>query len=159
MSQPVRWGLLLGAAVALQNFVFGAAGWHKSATMPIVYLVIAISLNVVAVVLCLRQTAGDAGWLGQLLRGLVLGAVASVLVFASSWLVSAVIFPDYFAEMAAGYREDLSKTDMPPAAIETTVAGVAATSPVRSALEGVAGTFGISLLAAAVSGFWLRRRG
>ncbi len=159
MNHAVKWGLGLGAAVGLQNFVFGAAGWHTSATAPIVYLVIAIGLNVAAVVFCLRRTAADTGWAGQLLHGLALGAVASVLVFASSWLVSAVVFPDYFAEMAAGYREDLSQTDMPPAEIDEMVAGIAATSPVRSAFEGVAGTLGTSLLAAAVGGIWLRRKG
>ena len=158
MTQPVKWGLVLGAAVAIQNLVFGAAGWHRTFNMSFVFLAIAIALNVLAVVLCLRKTAADTRWLGQLRNGLVLGLVASLVIFASSWLVTSVIFPDYFAEMAEGYRDTYAGMGLSQEEVEELVDATAATSSVRSALEGVMGTLVVSSVVAAIAGVWLRRK-
>ncbi len=158
MRSAVKWGLLLGFAVGLQNLLFGVAGWHTIYSMVLVYLAIAIVLNVVAVVWCLRETAAEASWWGQLRNGLVIGLASSVLIFASAWLVAAVIFPDYFVEMAEGYRAAYAETDVPQEEVEEILRGVAETSPVRSAFEGVAGTMVVSVVTAAIAGIWVRRR-
>ncbi len=126
--------------------------------MSFVFLVVAIGINVVTVVLCLRETASEEAWGGQLRNGLIVGLVGSVLIFASAWFVTAVVFPDYFEEMAEGYREAYANMGLSQEAIEESVAGVAATSPVRSAFEGVVGTGVVSLAAAAVTGVWVRRK-
>ena len=158
MQEPVKWGVVLGACVAVQNVAFAAIGWHTAFTMAFVFLVVAIGLNATMVVLCLRATAADNGWTGQLVNGAILGAVGSVLVFASGWLVTAIIFPDYFAEMAEGYRATFVDMGMDPNEIDETVAGLAATSPVRSAMEGAVGTLVTSVVVAAIGGIWLRRK-
>ena len=157
MRPPIKWGLVLGMAVGVENFVFGAAGWHAVYAMAAVFLVIAIAINVATVVTCLRETASERSWAGQLRSGLVLGLVGSLLVFAGSWFVSAVAFPDYFGEMAEGYREAYVSMGMSQEAVDEAVAGIAGASPVRSALEGVVGTMVTSLVAAAIAGIWLRK--
>jgi uncharacterized ion transporter superfamily protein YfcC len=105
MKGPVRWGVILGVAVAALNLVFGFAGWHRTYEMAAVFLVVAILINVVTVTLCLRESASSEGWPGQIRNGLIVGLVGSVIIFITSWLVTTVVFPDYFAEMAEGYRE------------------------------------------------------
>ena len=158
MKGPVRWGVILGGGVAVMALVFALAGWHRSYEMSFVYLTIAILLNVFTVVLCLREGAGTDSWLGHVKNGLLVGIVGSVLIFVGSWLVMGVIFPDYFAEMAEGYRATYVELGHSDSEVAELVAATAATSPVRSAFDGVVGTMATSLVVAAVSGIWLRKK-
>ena len=155
---PVKWGLIFGVAVGVQNVIFAMAGWHKVYDKAFVYLAIAIAINVTAVVMCLRKTAARSSWAAQLGNGLVLGLVASAIIFASTWLVTAIIFPDYFVDMAEGYRSVYSLAELEWATTQERLAGVAAMSPVRSAAENTIGAMVVSLLTSAVAGIWLRRK-
>ena len=159
MKGPVRWGVILGGAVAVLSLVFGLAGWHRTYEMSFVFLAIAILMNVVTVVLCLRERASSEGWLGQVKNGLVVGLVGSVIIFVTSWLVTAAVFPDYFTEMADGYREAYVNMGLPEDEVADLVTATAATSPVRSAFDGVIGTMATSLGVAAIAGGWLRNKG
>lgn len=158
MKGPVRWGVILGGAVAVLSLVFGLAGWHRTYEMSFVFLAIAILINVTTVVLCLRERASSEGWLGQVKNGLVVGLVGSVIIFVASWLVTTVVFPDYFAEMANGYREAYVNMGLTEDEVANLVAATAATSPVRSAFDGVVGTMVTSLIVAAIAGRWLRNK-
>jgi hypothetical protein len=158
MNRPVRWGLILGGAVAALSLVFGLVGWHRVYEMAFVFLAIAILINVVTVVLCLREQASTEGWLGQVKNGLVVGVVGSVIVFVGSRVVTVWIFPDYFVEMAEGYREAYAAMGMTAAEVDRLVADPAATSAVRSAFDGVVGTLVTSLVVAGVAGVWLRQK-
>ena len=93
MKAPIRWGLILGVAVAAMSFLFGLVGWHRAYEMSLVFLTIAILLNLVTVVGCLRELRSTADWVGQIKNGLIVGAVASVIIFLTSWLVTSVVFP------------------------------------------------------------------
>lgn len=158
MKGPVRWGVILGAAVAVLNVVFGLAGWHRVYEMTTVFLTVAILVNLVTVVLCLRERASSETWMGQVKNGLIVGLVGSAIIFVTSWLVTTVVFPDYFAEMAEGYRQTYVDMGRSEAEVADLVAATAATSPVRSAFDGVMGTMGTSLVVAAIAGAWFRDR-
>ena len=158
MKGPVRWGVILGGAVAVLSFVFGLAGWHRTFEMSFVFLAIAILINAVTVVLCLRERSTSDPWLGQVKNGLVVGLVGSVIIFFTSWLITAVIFPDYFTEMAAGYRDAYASMGLSDTEVEELVAATANTSPVKSAFNGVVGTMVTSLVVAAIAGVWLRKK-
>lgn len=158
MNSAIRWGVILGVAVAVLNLVFGFLGWHRSLAMAFAFLIVAILLNVAVVVLCLRESASSEAWLGQLKNGLVLGIVASVLVFAGSWVTTSLVFPDYFAEMAEGYRQAYVDMGLSADEVEELVAGTAATTSVSSAFSGMLGTFVTSVLVAGIAGFWLRKK-
>jgi hypothetical protein len=158
MNAAVRWGLVLGGVVAALTVIFGFAGWHRTYQMAFVFLAVAISANVATVVLCLRESAASERWSGQIKNGLLLGLVASAIIFAASWLTTTVIFPDYFAEMAEGYREAYVSLGLSADDVAELVEATAATSPVRSAFDGVIGTTVTSLVVAAVAGVWLRRK-
>ena len=159
MKGPVRWGVILGGAVAVLSLGFGLAGWHRIYEMSFVFLAVAILINVVMVVLCLRERASSDGWLHQVKNGLVVGLVGSVIIFVTSWLVTTTVFPDYFMEMANGYREAYANMGLSEEEVADLVAATAATSPVRSAFDGVVGTMATSLLVAAIAGWWLRKKG
>ena len=158
MKGPVRWGLILGVGVAVLNVVFALAGWHRVYEMTFAFLAAAILLNAVTVVLCLREQAATESWAGQVKNGLIVGLVASVLVFVASYLVTAVVFPDYFAEMAEGYRSTYEQMNLSEAEVNELVAATAATSSSQAAFSGVVGTLGTSLVVAAIAGLWLRKK-
>jgi hypothetical protein len=158
MRGSVRWGVILGAAVAVLNLVFGLLGWHRTYEMSFVFLAVAILINVATVILCLRERAPSERWLGQLKNGFVVGLVGSVIIFVTSWLVTTAVFPDYFAEMADGYRQAYVDMGLSEAEVSDWVAATAATSPVRSAFDGVVGTIATSLVVAAIAGIWLRNK-
>jgi len=158
MKGPIRWGVILGGAVAVLSLVFGLVGWHRIYEMSFVFLAIAILINVTTVVLCLRERASSESWLGQVKNGLVVGLVGSVIIFVTSWLVTTVVFPDYFTAMADGYREAYANMGLSEDEVADLVAATAATSPVRSAFDGVVGTMATSLVVAAIAGVWLRNK-
>lgn len=158
MTPAVRWGVALGVAVAVVQVVFALAGWHRSYDMAAVFLAVVVPLNVIAVLLSLRRTASTTGWVGQVRNAAVLGAVASVIVFVGSWIVSGVMIPDYFDQMAEGYRSAYVARGLSDTEVEELVRATAATSPVRSAFDGVVGTLATSLIVGALAGIWLRRR-
>lgn len=157
MKGPIRWGVILGGAVAVLSLAFGLFGWHRTYQMAFVFLAIAILINVVTVVLCLRERSSSDGWLAQVRSGLVVGLVGSVIIFVASWLVTAVVFPEYFQEMAEGYRETYVNMGLSADEVADLVTATAATSPVRSAVDGVVGTVATSLVVAAIAGVWLRK--
>ena len=140
------------------SLVFGLAGWHRTYEMAFVFLALAIAINAVTVVLCLRERASSEGWPGQVKNGLVVGLVGSVIIFVSSLLVTTVVFPDYFTEMAEGYREAYVNMGLSEDEVAELAAATAAASPVRSAFEGVVGTMMTSLVVAAIAGAWLRKK-
>ncbi len=158
MKGPIRWGVILGGAVAVLSFVFGLAGWHRTFEMSFVFLAVAILINVATVVLCLREQASSNGWASQLKNGLIVGLVGSVIIFLTSWLVTTVVFPDYFTEMAAGYREAYANMGLSESEVADLVAATANTSPIKSAFDGVVGTLATSLVVAAIAGLWLRKK-
>ncbi len=96
--------------------------------------------------------------MGQVKNGLVVGLVGSVIIFVASWLVTTAVFPDYFTAMAEGYREAYVNMGLAEDEVADLVAATAATSPVRSAFDGVVGTMATSLVVAAIAGGWLRNK-
>ena len=73
--------------------------------------------------------------------------------------MTTVVVPDYFAEMAEGYRDAYAGMGLSEDEVADLVAATAATPPVKSAFDGVIGTLVTSLVAAAIAGIWLRKKG
>jgi len=83
MSIPIRAGVLLGVLCTIWTFVMGFTGWYKDPVMlNLFFLVILLEIGIV--IWALRQTAPEATWGGQIVNGLVLSLVASVIIFAGS---------------------------------------------------------------------------
>ena len=106
--------------------------------------------------LALRQTAANSGWGGQVLNGLILGAVGAAIIFLSSFSMTAIVFPEYYAEFAEAARTRAIAEGLAPGEIEARVASATGT-PASSALSGAIGTIVTSLVVAAVLGGFLRR--
>ena len=158
MSVPIRAGVLLGVLCVMWTFVMGFTGWYKDPVMLNLFFLV-IPLEIGIVVWALRKTAAGATWGGQIVNGLVLSVVASVIIFAGSLLFTTVAFPNYFNDIQAAQTEMLKAAGMAEADIRTQVAASAAMqTPFMNAISGVIGTVVTGVLVAAIAGAFLRKK-
>lgn len=157
MNPPVRFGLILGIAVAALGYVVPIAGLHTDPIMPTVFVAAAVVVNVVCVFLALRQTAADAAWTRQVANALMVGGIGAVLIFAGSWTMTTWVFPEYYAEYAAAMRATLTAAGLPEAQVSAQMAAVEDTTPAGSALSGAIGALITSAVAGAVVGIFKRK--
>ena len=153
MNVPVKYGLILGIVVSLINLAIPALGMHTSMGMSAIFLVVVIAINIAVVVVALGKTAADANYGGQVLNGLVLGAVGAAIVFVGSWLTTSVVFPNYMTEVAEAMRDSMAPFGLPADAIDAQLAG---TSSVDSAFQGAIGTVITSVVVAAITAIFRR---
>ena len=158
MSVPIRAGVLLGVLCVIWTFVMGFTGWYKDPVMLNLFFLV-IPLEIGIVIWALRKTAAGATWGGQIVNGLVLSVVASVIIFAGSLLFTTVAFPNYFNDIQAAQTEMLKAAGMAEADIRTQVAASAAMqTPFMNAISGVIGTVVTGVVVAAIAGaFWRKK--
>ncbi len=158
MSIPTRAGVLLGVLGVIWTFVMGFTGWYKDPVMLNLFFLV-IPLEIGMVIWALRKTAAGATWGGQIVNGLVLSLVASVIIFAGSLLFTTVAFPDYFADLQAAQTQMLKTAGMSEDEIKTQVAAAAAMqTPLVNALSGVIGTVVTGVIVAAIAGAIWRKK-
>lgn len=158
MNVPIRAGVLLGVLCAAWTFVMGFTGWYKDPVLVNVFFLV-ILLEIGIVIWAVRQKAATATWGGQVVNGLVLSLVASVIIFAGSILFTTVAFPTYFADIQAAQAEMLKSSGMADAQIQATLAASAAMqTPLMNAASGVIGTVVTGVIVAAIAGAVWRKR-
>ena len=157
MEIPVRYGVVLGIIVGAMGFAFAILGLHTSEAAPMYFVMAAIIINVVVVVLAIRRLAPVSTWPLQVRNGLVLGLVGAVIIFLSSWIMTAMVFPEYYMEFAEAARERAVAAGLSAEEIEAQVALNTGT-PVGSAFSGALGTVITSTVVAAITGFFSRVR-
>jgi hypothetical protein len=155
---PIRAGALLGVLCVFWTFVMGFTGWYKDPVMLNLFFLV-VPLEIGIVIWALRKTAPGASWSGQVVNGLVLSLVASVIIFAGSLLFTTVAFPSYFTDLQAARAELLKAQGVAGAEVESQAAAVAAMqTPLMNALSGVVGTVVTGIVVAAVAGVFLRKK-
>jgi hypothetical protein len=155
---PIRAGALLGVLCVFWTFVMGFTGWYTDPVMLNLFFLV-VPLEIGIVIWALRKTAPGAGWSGQIVNGLVLSLVASVIIFAGSLLFTTVAFPSYFTDIQAARAELLKAQGVAGAELESQVAaGAAMQTPLMNALSGVIGTVVTGIVVAAVAGAFLRKK-
>jgi hypothetical protein len=158
MNVPIRAGVLLGVLCAAWTFVMGFTGWYKDPVMVNVFFLVVL-LEIGIVIWATRKTAATATWGGQIVNGLVLSLVASVIIFAASLLFTTVVFPDYFQDIQAAQAEMLKAAGKSESEIATTLAASAAMqTPFMNAFSGVIGTVVTGVIVAAIAGAVWRKK-
>ena len=158
MSIPIRAGVLLGVLCVFWTFVMGFTGWYKDPVMLNLFFLV-ILLEVGIVIWALRKTAASATWGGQVVNGLVLSLVASVIIFAGSLFFTTVAFPNYFTELQSAQAQMLKTQGLSEADIKMQVAAAAALqTPFINAISGVIGTVVTGVVVAAIAGAFLRKK-
>ena len=136
----------------------GFTGWYKDPVMLNLFFLV-IPLEIGIVIWALRKTAAGATWGRQVVNGLVLSLVASVIIFVGSLLFTTVAFPNYFNDIQAAQTEMLTSAGMSADQIKSQVAAAAARqTPFMNAISGVFGTVVTGAVVAAIAGAFLRKK-
>ena len=155
MITSIKYGLVLGIIVAALGFVLGMLGLHTNEMAPISFVIVVIIINALIVVLAVRRLASTSNWVQQVRNGLVLGLVAAAIVFLGSWLMTAIVFPNYYVELAEAARARAVAEGMTAEEVVAAVELVTGT-PVGSAFQGALGTVITSVVVAAIAGIFNR---
>jgi hypothetical protein len=158
MNAMVRAGLVLGILVEIWTAVVIAARWHLDPSrMWLFFLVIPLQLAIV--LFALRGEAPTATYGRQVLNGLLVSVVGAVLVFAGSYVLTTVVFPDYFTELREAGAAMQARSGMSPEQIEAQMKQTAAMyDPVYNAVTGAIATVATGLVISLVAGAFLRKK-
>lgn len=159
MKPTVKAGVVLGLLCVAWTFVMGFTGWYKDpALLNLFFLVILFEIGVL--VWGLRQTAAEKNYFGQVLSGLAIAGIASILIFLGSMLFTSVAFPNYFEELRTIQAEQLKAGGMGEEQVRATIDAMRPLqTPLINALSGVVGTMGTGLLASLVIAAFVRKKG
>jgi hypothetical protein len=159
MNPVIKASLILVAAVAVVQLGMAAAGFHENPIVAgLVSLVVFIGINIGAVVWALKQTAADSAYGKQLMNGAVIGLLGGVMIMAFSFLMLTFIFPNYIQEARDAAIAFYEGSGMSEAQIDAAVVKLDAMTPANQALQGAVGTFGTSVIVAAIAGIFLRKK-
>ena len=158
MGSAVKWGIILALAVSVINPIWVLTGMHTSMTAAAGYLVVVIVLNIVAVILALRETSRTNGYGAQVAAGLVLGVVGGITIFLTSVVMLTYVFPQMVPEQVAAFRAAYEAMSITEDEKQVLISGLDAVTPMSQALQGAMGTLFTSLIVGAITGAFLRRK-
>lgn len=155
---PLLAGAAMGLLVVAWLFVMGLTGWYRDPErLPLLW--VAVALQVAVLVGALWRTRDGAGYRRQVGFGLMSSAVAAVIVFVGSALLTTLAVPSYFDDLQTVRERDLRQTGMAESEIEETLEGIAASqTPTGHAFAGLMGTLGTGFVASGVAAAFLRER-
>ncbi len=158
MSNVIRAGLVLGILVEAWTAIVIVARWHLDPSKMWLFFLV-IPLQLVIVLGALRREAPAASYGKQVLNGLVVSVVGAGIVFAGSWLLTTVVFPNYFSELRAAGEAMQSSSGMTPEQIEAQMKQSAAMyDPVYNATTGAIATVVTGLVISVIAGPFLRKK-
>jgi len=158
MNPTLLAGLLLGVLVSAWTFLMGITGWYRDpARLALFWVVIPIQIGVL--LWGLRKTAPQAGYGRQVLHGVAMSVLGSLIIFGGSLLFTTIVFPSYFKELEALGRLKMAQEGLSPARIEELIRLQAPwQKPLPTAFAGVFGTWVTGLVTSLLAAIWLRRK-
>ncbi len=150
-------GVVLGVAVFAWSLIMGVTGWYKHPTLLNLFWMV-IPLQIFILWWGLRRTAAQGnGYLAQIGSGLLMSLIGAVIIFAGSLLLTTVIFPQYFQDLADLGRQMMRAEGRAEADIETYLQQIAPTqTPLMQALLGFIGTIATGFVASLAIGSVVR---
>lgn len=157
MSGFINAGLITGVGTVIWTFVMGFTGWYKNPSLMWLFFLVAV-LEVITIIVALRQHASENAWWDQVRGGITTGMVASPIIFAGSFLFTSVVFPNYFSEITALGEQMMRAGGSTDADVQAYVASQAGQTSVTNAMAGVIGTLVTAVVVAAIGGAFLRKK-
>ena len=161
MNPILTAGVLIGILCSAWTFILGFTGLYKSPAANVVFISVAMAIEVVVLTWGLRRTAAEGrAYGGQILAGTMMAIVGGVIIIASSLVFTTVVFPNYFVEVEQAYRNALQSQGKSEAEIAAAIqANAASATPMAQAMSGFIGTLVTGIVASAIIGIFVRRRG
>lgn len=160
MHPTLRYGLLLGLGVAAWGFVFNFLGWHRQPSLyALRFILVVVAYQVGLLLWALRATARDGGYGRQVWTGVSISLLASILIYATSLLLTTVVFPTHIQESVEASRQLMASQGLSADQIEGIIRTQAPLqTPRASAMAGVMGTVMTGFFTSAIAAIWLRRK-
>jgi hypothetical protein len=161
MNMIIRGGVLLGVLVTAFTWLFAFTGMHKSPGADMTFIIVATIIEIAVLVWALRKTAAQGrGWMGQVSAGTMLAFVGGCLIFATSFMLVAQLYPNYFAEVNAAATAAFRAKGMDDAAIAAELAKLAPSqTPLAQSVTGFVATVVTGLIVSAIAAIWIRHKG
>ena len=160
MNPILSAGVLIGVLCSAWTFIMGFTGWYKNPAANVVFISVAMAIEIVVLTWGLRRTAQGRAYGGQILAGTMMAIVGGVIIIASSLLFTTVVFPTYFADVEQAYRAALQKQGKSEMEIAAAIQATAASAtPMAQAMSGFIGTLVTGIVASAIIGVFVHRRG
>ena len=159
MKNILTTGLVLGVLVVLWQLVMGYTGWYKDPQLLNLFFLV-IPIQVVVLWWGLRKTAAEGrGYGRQVLAGLLMSLIAGLLIVAGSFLFTTVLFPNYHAELASIYEQQLRAGGQGDAQVQAALAEYAKINNSNvSAMGGFVGTTVTGLVVSLIVGAFVRKK-
>jgi hypothetical protein len=144
----VRSGILLGALVVIWTSVMGYTGWYKEPDLQNLFWLV-VPLEGLIVVWGLKQAAFRRGYWGTVGDGFLISAIGGIIIFAGSYILTTILFPQYFKDVESLARELMRAQGKSDAEIS---AAVEAAAPMQNSLmQALMGFIGTVVTGLAVS--------
>src|SRR4026208_5411 len=149
MNPILAAGILIGILCSAWTFILAFTGLYKSPSANVVFISVAMAIEIVVLTWGLRRTAAEGrAYGGQILAGTMMAIVAGVIIIASSLLFTTVVFPNYAQDLERGCRETLQRRGQTETEIAVAVqANAASLTPMAQAMSGFIGTLVTGILA------------
>lgn len=158
MNSTLRAGLILGALVAGWTFVMGFTGWYRHPSLLLLFWAV-IPMQIIVILWGLRQTAPHTNYGRQVVNGVVISVIASLIIFGASLLFTTVAFPEYFKELEALGRLKMAQDGLSPERIEELIRLQAPwQKPLPTAFSGVFGTWVTGLVTSLIAAAFLKKK-
>ena len=153
MKPTMKAGLALGLIVAVWMLIFGVTGLYKNLELGWIFSVVAMLIQIGALVWGLKMTAGERRYWGQIGAGMSISLIGAVIILFAS-LAFGSVFPTDFEAVAALQADKFAESGMDEEQIEQTLQMTAFTrTQMFGTIVGVIMTlvtgFIVSLIAAA----------
>lgn len=159
MHVTVKASLILAALVAVFSILVYVTGLHENFMVgQLVFLAVAIAVNVAVVYWALHQTAAVNTYGGQVLNAAVIGVFGGVLVLLVSWLLLSFAFPNVLAETRQAAIEYMQAAGVPEAEYNRQLEMLERATPMSQSIPGGVGTFFTGLVAGAVFAIFKRKK-
>lgn len=160
MNPILSAGVVIGVLCSAWTFIMGFTGLYKNPAANVVFISVAMAIEIVVLTWGLRRTAAQGrAYGGQILAGTMMAIVGGVIIIASSLLFTTVVFPTYFTEVEQAYRAALQKQGKSETEVAAAIQATAASAtPMAQAMSGFIGTLVTGIVASAIIGIFVHRR-
>jgi hypothetical protein len=158
MNFTVKAGLVLGIAAEIWIFLLGIMGWYKDPVLMNLFWVV-ILIHIGVLIWGLRSTRETKTYGQQVGAGTLISLYGAVIIFFGSILFTAVVFPNYFADVRAAGEETMRSQGMVEADI---TAQLDAMAPMQTtfmnAISGFIGTVLTGILVSLVIAIFFKKK-
>jgi hypothetical protein len=159
MNKTWAPGICIAVFCGIWQLIMGITGWYKDPVMMNMFWVV-IPIQVICLIWGLSRTAKEGKrYLAQVGLGTCMSLIAGVFLFFVSYIFTAVLYPNYFADMKVIQENALQKAGTSPEQIKIVMDLYTRTANSFSqATMGFLGTVFTGFVCSIIIGAFLRKR-